>query len=342
VKKHRPLDAAWLRWLRENLERRCDPRELTEILIKNGFSPQAIQLSMRVVTLAASAPADESANPVSIEPSWQKWLQENLERGCDPQQLLDTLLKHGFSQDSIMQMVTAVTPGVPVSPQLRSVDGSDYMAIASPPLLGRKNFPQLQRVATDSLQLYTIDNFLSPEECDAIASIADRHLRPSTVTIENNDKYYRTSRTCDLSLLNNAVVAALDLKIALMLGIRQQYSEGIQAQRYDVGQQFKQHTDYFEPHTDEFVRFAAERGNRTWTFMVYLNDGMQGGGTRFFAIDRSFEPQQGQAVLWNNLTVDGAPNPDTLHSGEPVTAGHKVIITKWFREKGSGAMFFEE
>ena len=39
---------------------------------------------------------------------------------------------------------------------------------------------------------------------------------------------------------------------------------------------------------------------------------------------------------------DGTPNAATLHSGEPVTSGHKIIITKWFRELGSGPMFYED
>ena len=73
----------------------------------------------------------------------------------------------------------------------------------------------------------------------------------------------------------------IDDKICKTLGIRPEYSEGIQAQRYDVGQQFKPHWDCFEPGTREYLRFAGTRGNRTWSFMVYLNEGMEGGGTRF-------------------------------------------------------------
>jgi prolyl 4-hydroxylase len=344
VNKHKHLDAAWRRWLKENLERRCDPQELTQILSRNGFSPEAIQqaMSAAVVTNTAgdtSSDANHSVPERAADSSWQHWLKENLERGCDPQELLVTLLEHNFSEQSIMQMIGKINAGSDDTAHAQSAAACDYAAIAAPPLLGR-NLPQLQEAATDALQLYTFDAFLSDEECDAIVAIANRHLRPSTVTI-GDDKYYRTSRTCDLSLLNDPVVSALDLKIATMLGIRPEYAEGTQAQRYDVGEEFKQHTDYFEPHTSEYERFAAERGNRTWTLMVYLNDDMQGGGTRFFAIDRTFQPKKGMAVLWNNLRPDGSPNADTLHSGEPVVAGHKIIITKWFREQGSGAMFFD-
>jgi prolyl 4-hydroxylase len=119
------------------------------------------------------------------------------------------------------------------------------------------------------------------------------------------------------------------------------YSEGIQAQRYDVGQQFKPHWDYFEPGTKEYLRFAGTRGNRTWTFMVYLNEGMEGGGTRFTELGHTFQPKTGLAVLWNNLKSDGTPNTFTKHSGEPVLSGHKIIITKWFRAIGEGPVFHE-
>ena len=29
----------------------------------------------------------------------------------------------------------------------------------------------------------------------------------------------------------------------------------------------------------------------------------------------------------------------TMHCGEPVTRGHKIIITKWFRVHGDGPVF---
>jgi prolyl 4-hydroxylase len=47
------------------------------------------------------------------------------------------------------------------------------------------------------------------------------------------------------------------------------------------------------------------------------------------------------AVFWNNLHSDGSSNRDTLHCGLPVEAGHKIIITKWFREKGASPMFYD-
>jgi prolyl 4-hydroxylase len=278
-----------------------------------------------------------------LDDSWKKWLAENLQRGCSPEELLAILLKHEFSLASVREGMGVCFPestGALENSAAGDQPQPDYRSIAQPPLL-RRGDPRLRMMDTNKLQLYTLDDCLGEDECNALIEVINRRLRPSTVTLTGTDKHFRTSRTCDLSELQDPLVAMIDEKIARTLGIRRAYAEANQAQRYDVGQQFKAHTDYFEPGTEEFATFGGDAGNRTWTVMIYLNDGMQGGGTHFFAIDRTFEPRRGQAVLWNNLYPDGTPNPDTLHAGMPVTQGHKIIITLWFRARGKGPMFFE-
>lgn len=266
----------------------------------------------------------------ALDAEWQGWLKENLQRGCSRPELVQILRSHGFSLSSIRQHMGEEFP-LDTPPQ----------DVRRPPSLVRNPPPRLHKVETEELDLYTLDDFLSVRECDRLVALINHHLRPSTVTIPCTDKQFRTSQTCDLGLLRSPVAVDCDQKISRTLGIRLPYSEGIQAQRYDVGQQFKAHTDYFQPGTGEYSKYADERGNRTWTFMVYLNEGMEGGGTKFFAIDRTFVPKKGQAVIWNNLNPDGTPNAGTLHSGEPVLSGHKIIITKWFRELGAGPMFYD-
>jgi prolyl 4-hydroxylase len=278
-----------------------------------------------------------------LDESWKGWLKGNLDRNCNPEELLGILLKSEFSVDSIRECMGEKFPhhsdlltGMEIPK-----DDLNYQALSMIRLTRPDTGVNAHKVVTNKLQLYVIDDFLNDQECDDIVEIIDQNLRPSTVTIESPDKYFRTSRTSDLSMLDNPMVRALDKKIARTLGIRLPYSEGIQAQRYDVGQQFKQHTDFFEPGSDEHDKFGGDRGNRTWTFMVYLNTVSKGGGTRFFSLDKTFQPLKGRAVVWNNLYPDGTVNRDTLHAGLPVEKGHKVIITKWFREKGGGPMFYD-
>jgi len=342
--RSKPLDASWTRWLNENLDRQCDPRELIAILLEQQFSLESIRenLGHRVApgALAPRGPARKR-----LDDGWKAWLGENIGRQCNPEQLLGILLKHQFSLDSVKESMGSHFPvgAAWLEEAMRGhAGGTDFHAISQPRLVHSRAALQAAKVDTDKLQLYVLDDFMTSAQCEAVVDLIGRHLRPSTVTLEATDRYFRTSRTCDLSLLADPVVAALDERIAETLGIRLSYSEGIQAQRYDVGQEFKPHTDFFEPGTDEYREHASARGNRTWTFMVYLNEGMEGGGTRFAAIGKTFFPRRGQALAWNNLYPDGTPNYETLHSGLPVERGHKIIITKWFREKGSGPMFYED
>jgi prolyl 4-hydroxylase len=266
---------------------------------------------------------------------------ENLARGCNTEELLGILLRNAFDIRSIRSAMGAHFPEhspLVHAAERRAPAPVDLATIANPRLTQAAS--GAVRVDTSRLQLYVLDGFLSGAECDEIVELIDQHLRPSTITLPSNDKYFRTSRTSDLSLVPSPLVSRLDTRIAQTLGISPEYSEGIQAQRYDVGQEFKSHTDYFEPGTDEYVQYGGAKGNRTWTFMVYLNDVESGGATHFIALDRSFSPVKGTALAWNNLLADGTVNPDTLHAGLPVSAGRKLIITKWFRERGKGPMAY--
>ena len=268
---------------------------------------------------------------------WKNWLNENLKRRCAPADLYHILRTNGFSADVIKAMMGNAYPeGIELTEARLDID---YLAISK--TLENCKAIQLRKFETDLLQLYTIENFLSADECEPIISLAESKLRPSEVSHSNGDYSFRTSETCDLeSAGGDSFIKYVDEKIALALGIRLPYSEPIQAQRYAIGQEFKAHHDYFPPNTEMYEKFAGKLGQRTWTFMIYLNSTPRGGGTHFLHLGHTFYPKQGTAVIWNNLLPDGTPNRNTLHHGMPVEAGKKVIITKWFREKGYGTMFY--
>jgi prolyl 4-hydroxylase len=67
--------------------------------------------------------------------------------------------------------------------------------------------------------------------------------------------------------------------------------------------------------------------------MIYLNRPVRGGATAFKYLDLAVEPVLGRMLIWNNMALDGSPNPWTEHSGRPVDEGTKYIVTKWYRER---------
>lgn len=194
---------------------------------------------------------------------------------------------------------------------------------------------RVRHVPTSRLTLLTAPDFLPPELCERLIALIDKDRRPSTIADANGDDYFRTSETCDLDA-NESAVKELESMLFALNGIDPAHGEPVQGQRYAVGQEFKPHTDYFEPQGADFEKFCSVAGNRTWTFMAYLNDVKAGGGTRFKVIGKTFQPEAGRLVCWDNKRPDGSCNAATLHHGMKVRAGVKYVITKWYREKPWG------
>ncbi len=193
----------------------------------------------------------------------------------------------------------------------------------------------IQQVPTPKAEVFALRGFLDVDSCAKLITKIDQDRRPSTIADPNGDDYFRTSETCDLDM-TDPLVAALDKKICDFSGIDPRYGETLQGQRYAVGQEFKAHTDYFEPNGMDYTKYCSVAGQRTWTFMIYLNETEAGGATRFKALKKNFHPETGKLICWNNRRPDGSVNPSTIHHGMKVRRGVKYVITKWFREKPWG------
>ena len=190
----------------------------------------------------------------------------------------------------------------------------------------------MQQVPTRQLDLFILRDFLDPETCAALIARIDERRRPSEIADDIGVANFRTSETCDLDW-RDPLVGAVDGKIAALLGLPLDASEPLQGQRYAPGEEFRPHTDTLEPGGFDYFVHTAQRGQRTWTAMIYLNLPEEGGATRFKAIGKTVQPERGKLLAWNNLLPDGGPNPATLHQGMKVRRGTKYILTKWFRER---------
>ena len=195
--------------------------------------------------------------------------------------------------------------------------------------------PGVQRVPSDKIELFQLRDFASAELCASLIDLIEKDRRPSTLADAGDDHYFRTSETCDLDA-NLPPVRELEALLSALNGIDPRFGEPLQGQRYDVGQEFKPHCDYFNRGGKDWDKYCSVAGQRTWTFMVYLNEVDAGGATRFKAVKKTFQPETGKLVCWNNMRPDGRENPNTIHHGMKVRKGVKYVITKWYREKEWG------
>lgn len=192
--------------------------------------------------------------------------------------------------------------------------------------------PGIRRSPSPTLQQFMLPRFLDPDACIGLMALIDGNARPSTIADPNGDDAFRTSSTCDLDH-RNPLVVTVNNRLHELVGIPLEYGEPLQGQRYDVGEEFKAHTDYFDPDGADWETYCAIPGQRSWTLMVYLNEPAAGGATRFLSTGKMHQPETGKLLAWNNIRPDGTPNPETLHHGMKVRKGRKYIITKWFRER---------
>lgn len=168
-------------------------------------------------------------------------------------------------------------------------------------------------------EISTVENFLNEQEC--------HHL------IENSEKigYEKASITTIIGQVmmphvrNNTRVMVDDPKLAEWLFERARpllpeslsggwqlvgLNERLRYYRYDPGQKFAPHYDgYFE-------RNRLERSHLT--FMIYLNDGFEGGETKFLEKDRPvITPKQGSALIFVHRQ---------LHEGAALLKGRKYVL----------------
>lgn len=281
-----------------------------------------------------------------FDQDWKNWIQTNIAAGNDKNGIFKILLDEGYDYKAIkaeMGYEPDIPPFMIPNPHkqqnVASNPSSDAQRVVSHsnkghPISPDEMFlPNSISVAPERLNLYQVPEFLNKAECDRLIALIKTRLRPSTLTADESDNAFRTSSTCYLGVLDDLFIEEIDQRICRYLGIEPSYGETIQGQHYEIGQEFKPHTDYFEE--ADMVTHGKEMGQRTFTFMIYLNNVEQGGETVFPNLGLSFHPKIGTAVIWNSLGTDGVPNYDTLHHAKPVVKGSKTIITKWFRSNSS-------
>jgi hypothetical protein len=178
----------------------------------------------------------------------------------------------------------------------------------------------MDKKVLDPDKVLVIHDFLSHEECAAlIRRSEDLAYGPGTVAdvvieaVRNNERVL----VDDLSLAANLFHRAEPLLPAVIDGHGLVgFNERWRFYRYCPGQTFKPHRD------GSYVRMERWEESQM-TFMIYLNEGMTGGETQFFAdMEQAFlqrrpylsvQPKEGMALVFlHSIWHEGA----VVHSGQ--------------------------
>lgn len=175
-----------------------------------------------------------------------------------------------------------------------------------------------------------IDNFISKDVCEYLIETYKDNLQKSrTVNHTNGLSEIHASRTSSTFFLpdKDPIVSSIKQKVTEYLNVPYNHIEGLQLLRYQKGEKYSYHHDYFK---GENIK-----NQRVHTIIVYLNDLdiSDGGATSFFHHSLKVQPKQGNAVHFRNMDDSNNLIDTSLHSGEEIlTTAIKYAINIWTRQ----------
>ena len=197
------------------------------------------------------------------------------------------------------------------------------------------------RIQFEKPRIVVLERFANAQECQwLIGRAASGGLQRAKVYRNSSTAQIaetRTNREMSFTIFNADVVLSLIRdRISAAVGAPVSHFEIAKLLHYSPGEQFALHADFIEAKTPDLARELAARGQRCATFLIYLNDGYEGGATQFPRLSWQYRGGRGDALLFSNVDANGAPDYDTIHAGMPPTSGEKWVLSQWIRTRPLG------
>ncbi len=162
-------------------------------------------------------------------------------------------------------------------------------------------------------------------------------LQRAAVVSSDGGETRDDSRTNSAAYLNqneDAVLWDFAMKLASVVRLPIENAEPCQLLHYTGPQEFRPHSDGFDPNGPGGTEHLARGGQRLFTTICYLNDVEAGGETEFPELKIRVAAKLGRVLVFGNTVLgSNETHPHSLHAGVAVTAGEKWALTFWWREK---------
>lgn len=225
----------------------------------------------------------------------------------------------------------------------------------------KKSEPLSLEIETRSLQplVLEISSFLNDADCQHVIDKALPHVERSSVKhmdhdVGKPDANWRTSSTYFMQS-DDDTLHRLDDRVSALTLIKKSHQEYSQILRYEEGEQYVAHHDYFDPamyKNNRNIQDMIKKGlyNRLATVFFYLSDVEEGGQTNFPRAGgrrqpRDFAdcskgvsvfPRRGRIIIFYSMHPSGEMDETSLHAGCAVKRGTKWSANKWIWNKPMG------
>jgi len=270
-----------------------------------------------------------------ISSELRDWIIHTLNNGVSPVAIADAMIKKGFDPKFAYESLFKIVG----NEYIKTSETTQNQYTYEIPEIGKKgNFiytsdqeiKVLSRV--DKPFILHLDHVLSDDECDELIQLSKNRLQPSRIvdptTGEEKVTPGRTSKGMYFTLKENQLITKIENRISELTNTPVENGEGLQVLNYDIGEEYKQHFDYFPTNKVD----PTKGGQRVGTMLIYLNEVIAGGETVFPKAGVSIVPKKGSAVYFHYGNSENQVDRMSVHSSVPVKKGEKWVATKWIRQ----------
>jgi prolyl 4-hydroxylase len=198
------------------------------------------------------------------------------------------------------------------------------------------DFSFREEVLSENPKIIYLHNFLSPDEAKHFIELGNKLKQPSTIDTKDSPvslvNEIRSSQSAHVGKRRDNIVSYVEDKAVSYMNTDIDKLEPLQVVVYEKGQKYNPHYDFFTADSPDVI----QRGNRTKTILVYLNDLPKdaGGATFFPKLNLRIQPKSLDAIYFENMNENNELDYNTLHAGEPILTNiTKYAINIWAREK---------
>ncbi len=194
------------------------------------------------------------------------------------------------------------------------------------------------KVLCDSPLVVSFPDFLPPRLCHMFMVLSGMRLRAAfdadPAKMRNANAEVSTYGIAQYGLMDNDFMHFLvQERMSKACGIPRTHMEGFSVLFYRPGEEFSAHVDYYDSQQLAGRREIAENGQRSLTFLVFLNDEYEGGDMEFPELGIKHKGKAGEALYFVNADRDGKGDPRTRHAGLPTQSGNKWVLSQYFRDR---------
>lgn len=202
-----------------------------------------------------------------------------------------------------------------------------------------------EKIKVKDYEIIKYYDVLTDDECNCIIKNSKKDLKESIVykdgfTKKEADPNIRISKTAWLDkdttteIELRKTIDKLENIASFITKFPVVNQEKIQVVNYEKGGYYNPHYDACNStDIDAKINMNGASGQRVYTFLIYLNDNLEGGSTYFTKIDKHVKPKKGMAILFRNINYNNSDFHElSQHTGTVIKKGDKWICNIWIHE----------